>query len=392
MRRRATLAAVTAAALGVLLPLGAPGTTPAGVAAPAASGGTVLEQTLVLDWRGARYDGESRVVGTLPGIGTLTARCRRDGTSLRLAPYDRTRETQMWLAKHEVKGGQQVVAVKTARVYRWATRADDGRGGTGPTAAEGLNQRWPIEDDSTGGYAHGLVSQRPGRRSDAAGVPTPAPTSVAATWTWRSLRSDPDASSCRVVVRLRTDMTGREAAGRRVVDSARSRWVRLGDDVIRVGRTARLLDRPSSRLTLDWHGVANATDGGSAASAPLGDLGRLWLRCDPPDPADTGDPTADVTLEVPPSARSASVYVEQISGEGAVGDHVETYETGLDPDTGAVGPIALPPNGMLRLYPAVDLGEGSVVAPLVVSSYRVTNDREHPGRNLCEVAVGPWAD
>ncbi|MGZ6746142.1 MAG: hypothetical protein ACXVD0_09590, partial [Nocardioides sp.] len=105
------------------------------------------------------------------------------------------------------------------------------------------------------------------------------------------------------------------------------------------------------------------------------------LRC---ETTRQGEQTVTLTPATPDP--DASVYVEEITGEGAVEDHVDAYTLDVDPLTGVVGPVDLPRNGMLRLYYTVD----GVQWPYIVSSYQVTNNQTHPELNLCEVAVAAF--
>ena len=77
----------------------------------------------------------------VPGVGQVDLVCRPNSTMIRMHAADRRAENQMWLAKFETKDGTDRVAVKNVRVYTYATAADDGKGGTGSQAHEGLNQK-----------------------------------------------------------------------------------------------------------------------------------------------------------------------------------------------------------------------------------------------------------
>ena len=115
-------------------------------------------------WQGYQKRPKYQKVADVPGIGQVELMCRPNNTMLRIRANDRRAETQMWMAKFETKNGRDVVAVKNVRIYTFATAADDGTGGTGPQAHEGLNQRNPIEDFAKGS-AYGVISQRPGRQN-----------------------------------------------------------------------------------------------------------------------------------------------------------------------------------------------------------------------------------
>ena len=57
----------------------------------------------------------------------------------------------------------------------------------------------------------------------------------------------------------------------------------------------------------------------------------------------------------------------------------------LDPETGLLGPIDLPRNGMMRLWVSVN----GVKRGYVLSSYYVVNNDRDPAAKLCEVAAAP---
>lgn len=308
---------------------GASGTT-------ARTDGGVLTQEVRLAWDGARKRRVRQQSATVPGIGTLTLICRPDATLVKLRPTDRTAETQLWMAKYEDKDDEPVVAVKTARVYRFATAADDGYGGTGPVTHEGLNQQARIEDWQSG-YLHGLISQRPPRSRPGASMAVPPTTSLELTWWWTGFRHPRDWQACRMEAALRTDL--------------------------------------EQRPVLTWHGDADAP-GNDSRTITLPGFGSIEVAC-------TADAASTPSLAVRPTSEQASLYVETITGEGAVDDHVDTTDLLHDPVTGLLGPVPLPENGMLRLFVTVD----GTRRGFTVSSYWVRNDAEHPANDLCEVAV-----
>lgn len=339
MRRSSWAAALLAvsslAALGTPLGVEAAGAAGGSTASAGASDG-VRTQQVDLAWDGAAKRRVMQRSAVVPGIGTLTLVCRPNATLVKLRPNDRTAETQLWMAKYETKADTSVVAVKTARVYRFATADDDGRGGTGPVTHEGLNQRADIEDHQSG-YLHGLISQRPGRDRAGASTAVPPTTSLELTWWWTGFRHPRDWQACRMSATLTTDL--------------------------------------QQRPLLTWHGRADAA-GNDTRTIDLPGLGRVEIAC-------AADPTTTPTIAVRPASSDASLYLETITGEGAVDDHVVDDDLTLDPVTGLLGPVPLPENGMLRLFATVD----GVEHDLIVSSYQVRNDEEHPENDLCEIAV-----
>ncbi|MBB6627274.1 hypothetical protein H5V45_08060 [Nocardioides sp. KIGAM211] len=307
------------------------------VTAPRAD--TTRVRTVRVKWHGD--DRRPRYVKAtdVPGIGTLQLVCRPDTTLVRLYAHERGAETQMWMSKFEVKNQRNVVAVKTARIYRYATAADDGTGGTGRAAHEGLNQRTPVENYSSG-YARGLISQRPGRNRPAGdAVLTPA-TSFTLEWYWNGFDHPPAYRFCQMKMVLTT-----------------------------------VLDEP---LGIDWHGDTDA-DGRTVRTAAVAGLGDLTLTCE------TGrDGTRTVGLVPTSDDPDASVWVEYVTGEGAVEDHVEAWELDRDPITGEIGPLELPRNGMMRVFYTVD----DTTRAFLLSSYLLTNNTKKPELNVCEVAAG----
>jgi hypothetical protein len=127
-----------------------------------------LSKRIMVVWQGYQKHPQYQKVADVPGIGQVELMCRPNNTMIRIRANDRSAETQMWLSKFEWKDGTKRVAVKNVRVYKYATATDDGTGGTGSQAHEGLNQRSPIEDFQNG-YAFGLISQRPGRQAPGGG-------------------------------------------------------------------------------------------------------------------------------------------------------------------------------------------------------------------------------
>lgn len=299
----------------------------------------VVSKTLSLSWQGTTprerldYTASTRI----PGIGQLKLVCKPHDTMVKIVPDDRNRETTMWLAKYEKKGGSDSVAVKNVRVYRYDTALDDGTGGTGRAAHEGLNQQTPIETFSSG-YAEGVISSRSGRHLAGGAMPAVPATAIKLSWWWENFREPLEYRTCRMDATLTTDLT------------------------------------QSALLT--WHGDQDAA-GRTVTTADLAPLGTLELRC---DAGARGARWITLLTDDP----GATVFARTISAEGAVRDHVE--EDQLDAGGGMVGPLDLPENGMMELsYTA----HGRTVS-LFLSSYWITNDEESPALDLCEVAVAPF--
>lgn len=318
--------------------------TAAPIAATAAARGTTdsLVQRVTVAWDGSQQRKVQVRNVVVPGIGELALVCKGNATMIRLHTEDRGLETQMWLQKFEVKNEHDVVAVKTPRIYRWAHALDDGTGGTGYYAAEGLNQRTPIENYSTG-TINGVISQRPGRQQPGTALSPKPVTSFELTWYWNGFRHPAAYRSCRI-------------------------------DVV---ATTRL----DSRAGITWHGSADAV-GHERQTSRIPGFGDLTLEC-----RDEVDPTgAAQTLSIVPDDPDSDLYVERVTGEGWVEDHVErgSYAPGATvPAT--LGPVALPRNGTLRLR----LRVGTAERWILVSSYRVTNNPD-PRLNLCEVSAAHY--
>ncbi|HEY3736131.1 MAG TPA: hypothetical protein VGL26_01695 [Jatrophihabitans sp.] len=336
VRRCATVLAVCLVAVAVPIV-----TAAAAEASPAmkSQAKTELTQHIRVSWHGMKKP-KTTATAVVPGIGTLTAVCRPDSTMVQLTPANRNAETQMWMAKYEQKGSRSTVAVKTVRLYRYANADDDGHGGTGAKGHEGLNHTFPIENTSSG-YMHGVISQRPGRNAAASTAALPPVTSFELSWYWSGFRGKPAQKTCTIDVHLRTEL------------------------------------KPS--VGLDWHGATDAQSGTTRQFAVAG-LGTLTLQCE-----DDPHGTQAVTL-TPSAGHDVWLYAETIFSAGDIQDHVDTEQLPTDPATGAVGPIELPSNGMLRLF----YTSGSVKRDLIVSSYYVVNNALHPDLNLCEVAVASF--
>ncbi|GEP38695.1 hypothetical protein NPS01_23580 [Nocardioides psychrotolerans] len=311
------------------------------LAARATSTAVRRVQKVTLKWSGGWKEPVQTTSATIPGIGEVTLVCRPNTTMIRLFATDRSAETQMWLAKHEVKDQRNVVATKTVRIYRYAHAFDDGTGGTGSFAHEGLNQVFPIENYSSG-YVDGIISQRPGRHQPAAGAPMAPVTSFRLNWYWNGFHHPAEYRFCQFDAVFKTTFP--------------------------------------TRLGVNWHGEADAVDN-VLQSSRLPSIGQLNVRCGTND--DGGGGIQSISLV--PDVDNASVYAETVTGEGDVDDHVDPFSKGFDPETGKVGPIPVPRNGMVRLFFSV----GGIERRFIASSYYVTNNG-NARLNLCELAVAPY--
>lgn len=374
---------VRKATIGIVVSLLAASGLAAAVSSPAQAGESdtsMLRQRATIAWYGKDYQRHDRASVEIPGIGTARVVCRRDRTMLTIQPRDRTRETQMWSAVYHTKtdaygNSYPSVAVKNARVYRYANADDDGKGGTARTANEGFNQLNHRIEDSSRGSMQGIISQRPGRNQNAAGSTVPPATAFTVKWDWSGYRGSAKTSRCNVtaVFETRVGTAGRDA--RRAVKQASSSTVRLGGKKVRVGVTAKSYRGRSGTLALNWHGDADASRQ-TSASRTIPGLGSLQLTC----PTGTD---SQAQLIVRPARTASRLQTETITGEGDVDDHIEPEYHGYDASTGLLTPVDLPLNGIVRGSLAV----GSRRVDIIVSSYRVTNNEAQPGLNTCEIAV-----
>jgi hypothetical protein len=326
----------------VLLAVAALGAAPTYAGDPAATGSAKRSvqqhKRIVVTWQGYQKRPRYQKTTDVPGIGHVDLMCRPNNTILRIRATDRRAETQMWLAKLESKNGRDVVAVKNVRIFTYATASDDGTGGTGPQAHEGLNQRTPIEDFARGS-AYGVISQRPGRDRDGGGALSVPATAFKLTWYWERF-AHPGSQYCKMTLALRSDT-----------------------------------DR---QFGLSWHGNAEAAAHPTSTTTIPG-LGEVELRCE------TGR-NGEQSLALRPEDPDAFMDYEYVDGEGDVNDHVERYtDLQYDPETGLLGPVDLHRNGMMRIWWSV----GGVKKAWVLSSYLVVNNDERPWLNVCEVAAAP---
>lgn len=348
--------ALTLAGLGAADAAG--GTSPASAERPAptmkvASRRTSGQQVqhVTVNWRGTQKRTKVKAKqAVVPGIGELDLVCQPNKTMIRLWTPDRGYETQMWMQKYEDKQGSPAVSVKTARVYRWADADDNGRGGTGFYTHEGLNQRPGVENYAKG-FMNGIISQRSSRSADGPQIAQDAlkpVTTFELTWYWNGFNHGPTYRSCKIDAVFTTKL--------------------------------------ANRMSVTWHGDDDA-DGNDRQSAQLPGVGFLDLACS--RAASDQAPTFTVTPYRPGTEQSpAELYVEQVTGEGRVTDHVDhTTLSGVDPETGAFPSLPLPRNGTLRIK--VTNGNGNSQW-LLVSSYFVLNNSAHPQLNLCELAAGQY--
>lgn len=344
------------------------------------SDSTMLRQRATIAWYGKDYQQHDSASVEIPGIGTARIVCRRDRTMISIQPRDRSRETQMWSAVRHTKTDEfgnpyQSVAVKNARVYRYANADDDGTGGTARTANEGFNQLNHRIEDSSRGSIEGIISQRPGRNRSAAGATVPPSTAFSIRWDWSGYRGSSKTSRCNVtgVFETRVGSEGRDV--RRAVKRAKSSTVKLGGKKVRVGVTARTYLGRSASTALSWHGDADAARQASASRTITG-LATMQLTC----PTGIG---SEAQLVIRPERASSYLQTETVTGEGDVNDHIESEYHGFDAETGTIAPVSLPLNGLVR----GSLTVGSRKVDIVVSSYRVTNNFLNPALNVCEIAV-----
>lgn len=303
----------------------------------------VITKTIKLSWQGKTDKSNYTSSGRVPGIGQLKLVCKPKSTMLKIKPDDRNRETTMWLAKYEKKNDNDVVAVKNVRVYRYDTADDDGTGGTGKAAHEGLNQLTPIETFASG-YAEGVISTRTGRHLPGGAQSAVPATSIKFSWWWENFREPRRYRSCSMKAELTTD--------------------------------------PTQSTVLTWHGDQD-TDGvdddedRTVVTSDLSPLGTLELTCQ------TGRRSIQ-WLRLITDDPNASLRARTITAEGLLDDHVE--EDYMEAGGGYVGPLDMPENGMMEL----NLTANGRTVNMYLSSYYITNDDENPELNLCEVAAAPF--
>lgn len=276
----------------------------------------------------------------IPGIGQLTLTCKPNATMVQLFTEQRDLETQMWTQKYEVKGGRNVVAVKNARIYRYAHRLDSGAGGTGPYAHEGLNQHPGVENYAKG-YLRGVISQRAGRNNPGPALSAPRPvTTFELNWYWNGFDHPQKYRSCTIDAVITTQL--------------------------------------DQRIGVTWHGESDGAAQGVQTTTIPG-IGDFEVAC---------RPDSEPTISLRPTTRAGNTaFVEYVGGEGAVEDHVNNGEFGggVDDETGLLGPYPLPRNGMVRILYRV----GGQQTWLLLSSLVITNN-PNPELNLCEISAGRY--
>lgn len=308
------------------------------VATKKAAGGASVKH-VKLEWRGGKNKQRSKTFG-IPGVGQMTFTCRADETQISLRAFDRDNETQMWLAKYEDKSYGQAVAVKTVRIFRYAHAFDDGTGGTSNPQHEGLNQRGGkngVENYSKG-YIHGVISQRGSRNVEVGDDALKPVTTFKLNWYWNGFDHPMKYRYCKFDAVFMTK---------------------------------------SAKIAVNWHGEGDA-QGNDYRRVRIPDLGYLELRCEP-------GRFGRQTVSLIPDDKNTEAYLEFIEGEGRVDEHVETRNRVTDRETGRLGPIEMPSNGMMRLF----FKTGGRTVPYILSSIRKVND-DRPRLNTCEVAMGQF--
>ena len=335
---RHPLVLLTASLALVLATIGVAPTYAGGPAAPRA---VQQSKKITVQWQGWQKKPKYVKTADVPGVGQVDLVCRPNSTMIRMHAADRRAENQMWLAKFETKDGTDRVAVKNVRVYTYATAADDGKGGTGSQAHEGLNQKTPIEDFEKG-TAYGVISKRPGRNQPGGGVLGVPATAFRLTWYWERF-AYPGSQFCKMTLELNTDT-----------------------------------DR---QFGLSWHGSDEAQSSTSSTS-PIAGFGEAQLSCE------TGDQDERPTIALKTDDPASYMDYEVVQGEGGVNnpDIFEDYDDlTWDPVTGLLGPVRMPRNGMMRIWWSVN----GVKQAWAVSSYAVLNNKRRPELNLCEIAAAP---
>ncbi|MCW2772467.1 MAG: hypothetical protein JWN91_793 [Nocardioides sp.] len=336
----------------LLLALAAVGVAPTYAGGQAAKRSVQQSKRIVVKWQGYQKHPKYQKVADLPGIGQIELMCRPNNTMLRIRANDRRSETQLWMAKYETKDGTDRIAVKNVRIYTYATAADDGTGGTGPQAHEGLNQGAHGIEDYAKGSAYGVISQRPGRNQPGGGALTVPATAYKLTWYWERM-AYPGSQYCKMTLALKTDT--------------------------------------DQQFGLNWHGSDEAATS-STSSASIPGLGDALVTCETGRNGERSvalrppayDPDAD-----PDGSAEPYMDYEYNQGEGLTTDpdHISRYyDLDVDPVTGLIGPVDLPRNGMMRLWFAPQGTDGPKIG-YVLSSYMVTNNDAKPYLNTCEVAA-----
>ena len=303
------------------------------------SGKHTRTQNLTLEWKGKTKAKRYTRRTAIPGIGKLTLQCQPEKVMIKLKASQRDNETQLWMAKYEDKSYGRAVAVKTVRIYRYANANDNGKGGTGNPQREGLNQRNGVNgvENYGKGYGHGIISQRGGRNTAVGDDPLEPVTTFDVNWYWNGFDYPAQYRYCKIDMKLVTQF--------------------------------------SPRLGVNWHGDADAT-GNQYQRARVPSIGYVQLRCN-------RGRFGNKLVSFVPKRKKTKIYVETVQAEGRVENQVSTRNLRRDRETGKIGPVKIPNNGIMRFY--IDKGKKTV--PFILSSYQKTNDRK--GKlNTCEIAMG----
>lgn len=325
----------------LLLVLAALGVAPTYAGDAPAQRSVQQSKRIVVKWQGYQKRPKYQKVADLPGIGQIELICQPNNTMLRIRANDRRAETQMWMAKFESKNGTDQVAVKQARIYTYATAADDGNGGTGPQAHEGLNQGAHGVEDYAKGSAWGVISQRPGRNRPGGGALSVPATAFKLTWYWERM-AYPGSQYCKMTLALKTNT--------------------------------------DQQFGLSWHGDDDAASNTTSAANVAG-FGEAQVRC---ETGHNGEQTVALRTDDP----AAYMDYEYVQSEGPVSDprHLVHYDDlTWDADTGLLGPVPLPTNAMMRIWWSVN----GVKKAWALSSYVVPNNKKGPELNTCEIAAAP---
>ena len=296
---------------------------------------------LTLEWKGKtrkkRYTRRTKI----PGIGRLELRCQPKKVHISLRAGKRDNETQLWMAKYEDKSYGRAVAVKTVRIYKYAHARDNGKGGTGNPQREGLNQGNGVNgvENYGKGYGHGIISQRGSRNTPVGDDALEPVTTFDVNWYWNDFDYPVRFRYCKIDMKLVTTF--------------------------------------SPRLGLNWHGDSDAA-GNAFQRTRVPSIGHVQLRCNP-------GRRGNKLVSFVPKKKRTRIYVETVQAEGRVEDQVRTRNLKRDRETGKIGPIKIPNNGIMRFY--VDKGKKTV--PFILSSYQKTNDPRGQ-RNTCEIAMGQF--
>lgn len=351
-----TAAAGLALVAGLAVPASAgsasrPGAGPVVAKVAAKKTAATQVQRVRVNWKGNWKNRDYVNTATIPGIGSLDLVCKPNDTKIRLYSSERGRETQMWLQKYEVKGGKDVVSVKTPRIYRWSHADDNGKGGTGFYTHEGLNQVGSIENRSEGSYMYGVISAQASRSPDGPRLPDPLPvTTFELTWNWNGFNHPLKYRSCTIDATFTTQFP------------------------------------EDQRAVLTWRGWQTNPQTESQTLIP--GIGWLHLSC-PAAPTDDSQPVPP-TIWIDPyntdDIGSSSLYVEKVQGEGQVAYQRDTFTVDYDAEEDRIPPTVLPTNGTMRMQVTL----GSTKRWIMLSSYWVANDRWGPDRNVCEIAAGVY--